>query len=189
MRRFAIFLAMICGFFIAAQPASAVNIAVDLTGQRIHVSSANGENYDWPISSGRSGFSTPHGSYRPTSLQRMHYSRKYHMSPMPYSIFFHGGYAIHGTYSTAELGRPASHGCVRLSPANAAQLFSMVQREGARISISGTPPGGESHYAAHKTHKSHTHLASRHRAHVHALAYAPQHKHKTLHQWWQNPGY
>jgi hypothetical protein len=92
----------------------------------------------------------------------MHYSHKYHMSPMPYSIFFAGGYAIHGTYSVAQLGRPASHGCIRLSPANAAQLFGMVKAEGAAISISGTPPastmfakahrrGGE-HYAAHKGH-------------------------------------
>jgi hypothetical protein len=70
----------------------------------------------------------------------MHYSHKYHMSPMPYSIFFLGGYAIHGTYATGYLGRPASHGCVRLSTEHAAILFHMVQAEGARISISGTPP-------------------------------------------------
>ncbi len=62
------------------------------------------------------------------------------MSPMPYSIFFAGGYAIHGTYSTASLGRPASHGCIRLAPGNAARLFHMVQTEGAEITISGTPP-------------------------------------------------
>ena len=95
----------------------------------------------WPISTARSGYATPRGSYAPTSLQRMHYSRKYHMSPMPYSIFFRGGYAIHGTYSTGALGRPASHGCVRLAPGNAAALYAMVQREGASISISGRRPG------------------------------------------------
>ena len=77
----------------------------------------------------------------------MHYSQKYHMSPMPYSIFFRGGYAIHGTYSTAELGRPASHGCVRLAPGNAARLFQMVSAEGAAISISGVPPQGRAIYA------------------------------------------
>jgi hypothetical protein len=71
----------------------------------------------------------------------MHYSRKYHMSPMPHSIFFRGGYAIHGTYAVGALGRPASHGCVRLAPGNAAKLFAMVQKEGARISISGSPAG------------------------------------------------
>ncbi len=174
MRKFAILFSMIGGLFCAAQPANAVSISIDLSSQRIHVVSNSGESYTWPISSARAGFSTPRGSYAPTSLQRMHYSHKYHNSPMPYSIFFHGGYAIHGTYSTAQLGHPASHGCVRLLPANAAQLFAMVQREGARISISGTPPGG-SMYAHRATHG-------------HALAYAPQRRHKTLHQWMRHPG-
>ena len=116
-----------------------VQVAIDLTHQRMHVDSAEGA-FDWPISSARSGFSTPHGSYAPTHLELMHYSKKYHMSPMPHAIFFRGGYAIHGTYSTASLGRPASHGCVRLSPGNATALYDMVRHEGARIAISGTPP-------------------------------------------------
>ena len=175
MRKLAILFALIGGLFAAAQPASAVTISIDLSAQRLHATTASGESYTWPISSARAGFTTPHGSYRPTSLQRMHYSHKYHMSPMPYSIFFRGGYAIHGTYSVAELGRPASHGCVRLAPANAALLFAMVQREGARISISGTPPGG-SMYARRAAHSGH------------ALAYAPQRAHKSLHQWMKHPG-
>ncbi len=116
-----------------------VQVAIDLTHQRMRVDSNEG-SFDWPISTARSGFSTPHGSYAPTHLELMHYSHKYHMSPMPHAIFFRGGYAIHGTYSTASLGRPASHGCVRLSPGNATQLYDMVRREGARIAISGTPP-------------------------------------------------
>jgi hypothetical protein len=74
------------------------------------------------------------------------------MSPMPYSIFFAGGYAIHGTYSVAQLGRPASHGCIRLSPGHAQQLFQMVKAEGASISISGTPPRSTMFAKAHKTH-------------------------------------
>ncbi len=136
-----------CGLVACAATAEAkVQVAIDLTSQTMHVNSAVG-SYTWPISSARSGFSTPHGSYAPTNLERMHYSRKYHMSPMPYSIFFRGGYAIHGTYSTAELGRPASHGCVRLAPGNAARLFQMVQAEGASISISGTPPQTRTYYA------------------------------------------
>ena len=122
-----------------AQAQALVRVQIDLTHQRMHVTSAEGD-YDWPISSARSGFSTPGGSYAPTHLELMHYSKKYHMSPMPHAIFFRGGYAIHGTYETGSLGRPASHGCVRLSPGNAARLYSMVQSEGARIGISGTPP-------------------------------------------------
>ncbi len=116
-----------------------VQVAIDLTHQRMRVQSAEG-SYDWPISSARSGFYTPNGSFAPTHLELMHYSHKYHMSPMPHAIFFRGGYAIHGTYSTGSLGRPASHGCVRLSPGNATSLYNMVRSEGARISISGTPP-------------------------------------------------
>lgn len=130
-------------FFISTNWAEAtVSVAIDLTHQRMHVESGRGR-YDWPISSARSGFYTPGGSFAPTHLELMHYSRKYHMSPMPHAIFFRGGYAIHGTYSTASLGRPASHGCVRLSPGNAASLYTMVKAEGARISISGTPPASQ----------------------------------------------
>ena len=138
---------------LAAPAAHAtVHVAIDLTHQRMHVNGDEG-SYDWPISSARSGFSTPGGSYAPTHLELMHYSKKYHMSPMPHAIFFRGGYAIHGTYSTASLGRPASHGCVRLSPGNAATLYAMVQHEGARISISGTPPSSAP-FAVARHHRS-----------------------------------
>ena len=129
---------LLLGFGGGAADAT-VSVAIDLTHQRMHVVASRG-TYDWPVSSARSGFYTPGGSFAPTHLERMHYSKKYHMSPMPYSIFFRGGYAIHGTYATGALGRPASHGCVRLSPGHAAALYRMVQSEGARISISGTPP-------------------------------------------------
>ena len=127
--------------FGALTPAQArVTVQIDLSAQRMYVQSSSGA-WTWPISSGRSGFGTPGGSYAPTHLARMHYSRKYNMAPMPHAIFFRGGYAIHGTSETGALGRPASHGCVRLSPGNAAALFAMVQGEGARISISGSPAG------------------------------------------------
>jgi hypothetical protein len=80
---------------------------------------------------------------------------------MPYSIFFKGGYAIHGSYETRSLGRPASHGCVRLDPAHAALLYHMVQAEGATISITGTPPSPNYYAGGHRRHR---HYASRHRA-------------------------
>jgi L,D-transpeptidase catalytic domain len=178
MRVLGVLFALFIGLFGAVRTAQAVTIDVDLSSQTMHVTSAAGEEYTWPISSGRSGFHTPHGYYKPTSLQRMHYSRKYHMSPMPHSIFFRGGYAIHGTYETRALGRPASHGCVRLAPANAAKLFEMVKREGARIAINGVPPGGPQFAKVHH----------RHRHHATALAYAPtRHHHKTVKQWMRNP--
>jgi len=126
--------------FSAAAAKAEVIIDVDMTKQTMHVASSSGE-YTWPVSTARSGFSTPRGHFAPTGMERMHYSQKYHNSPMPYSIFFRGGYAIHGTYATAALGTPASHGCVRLSPEHARMLYEMVQREGATIAINGSPRG------------------------------------------------
>lgn len=167
-------------FVMTAAAEAKVQIHIDLSSQRMTVHSSSG-SYVWAVSTARSGYVTPRGSYGPTSLQRMHYSRKYHMSPMPHSIFFRGGYAIHGTYSTGALGSPASHGCVRLAPGNAAALFAMVQREGARISISGSPPNrayasAKKKYGKHYAragHKKYKHYAAgRSRGHA-PMAYAP----------------
>ncbi|MFV0281392.1 MAG: L,D-transpeptidase [Rhodoblastus sp.] len=149
--------------FTAAAQAK-VRIHIDLSSQRMTVNSSSG-SYVWPVSTARAGYVTPRGTYSPYSLRRMHYSRKYHMSPMPHSIFFRGGYAIHGTGAVGALGRPASHGCVRLAPGHAAALFAMVKREGATISITGAAP--HRHYASGKK-KYRAHYAKagkKHRAH------------------------
>ena len=175
MRNFVYFIALIAALIVAPLAAQAkVRISVDLSSQRMNVQSDSGASYSWPISSARSGYSTPRGTYHPTSLQTMHRSKKYHNSPMPHSIFFAGGYAIHGTYAVGALGSPASHGCVRISPANAATLFSLVRSEGAVINIFGSAP--VHHYAQHQGHHSaHVHLARHNRAVPSALGYAPMH--------------
>ncbi len=144
---------------------AAVNIEVDLSHQTMQVTSGNGETHVWPVSTARKGFVTPRGHYRVQSLQAMHYSRKYHNSPMPHSIFFKGGYAIHGTYATGSLGAPASHGCIRLSPDHAAQLYQMVEAEGARISITGSVDRGNAPVLRDRDDRqvaSDTHHRSRH---------------------------
>jgi len=128
-------------------PSGPVNIRVSLGAQAMTVSVGGEVLYRWPISSGRIGYNTPHGTYHPQRLAVMWRSHKFHMSPMPHSIFFRGGYAIHGTYATAYLGARASHGCIRLSPGHAATLFSLVRGAGmshTRITISGltSPLGG-----------------------------------------------
>jgi hypothetical protein len=141
MRRIAAVFAFLVLCLGLPQAAGAVvRINIDLGSQTMRVSNGSGESYTWPVSTARSGFVTPRGVYKPQRLVPMHYSRKYNMSPMPHSIFFRGGYAIHGTSEARALGRPASHGCVRLSKANAAALFAMVKREGAVIAINGTSP-------------------------------------------------
>ncbi len=133
---------------------AAVDIEVNLSNQTMQVTSGDGETQVWPVSTARKGFVTPRGRYRVQSLQAMHYSRKYHNSPMPHSIFFKGGYAIHGTYATGSLGAPASHGCIRLSPEHAAQLYEMVEAEGARISITGTVGRGDAETARGRDDRS-----------------------------------
>ena len=172
MRIYALLIAAFVAVFGLSRSAeAAVTIQIDLSAQRMHVTSSKGD-YTFAISSARAGFVTPRGSYRPQRLEKMHYSRKYHMSPMPHSIFFRGGYAIHGTGSVGQLGRPASHGCIRLAPGNAALLYAMVKAEGARISISGSPPRSTM-YAKVKPHHTATRLAGQHQRHQNPLAYAP----------------
>ncbi len=110
--------------------AAAVIVHIDRSRQTMAVVVDGVPRYTWPVSTGRPGYGTPGGTYHPEMLARRWFSRKYHNSPMPHAMFFHGGIAIHGTYETAWLGRPVSHGCVRLDPAHAAVLFGLVQQEG-----------------------------------------------------------
>jgi hypothetical protein len=180
MRKFFQLLAVFPGLFALPLAAQAkVRITVDLSSQQMDVRSDGGASYSWPISSARAGYVTPNGVYSAVSLQTMHRSKKYHNSPMPHSIFFHGGYAIHGTYDVGALGRPASHGCVRISPANAATLFSLVRSEGATIEIVGSPPpshrfASESRHPRHYAHAHRAHYARSGHGHpTSALSYAP----------------
>jgi lipoprotein-anchoring transpeptidase ErfK/SrfK len=114
-------------------PASAsVQVRISLSQQSMHVN-VDGTHYaTWAISTGRQGYGTPAGTYRPQSMHKMHYSRRYNWTPMPHSIFFYYGFAIHGTSEVRNLGRPASAGCIRLSPGNARTLFGLVSRHGMR---------------------------------------------------------
>jgi len=104
---------------------------VNLSSQRMDVYVDGAPRYSWPVSTARAGYRTPTGTFRPTAVVRYHRSTIYSGSPMPYSIFFLRGYAIHGSYEVKYLGRPASHGCIRLAPSNAAALYSLVQQHGA----------------------------------------------------------
>jgi hypothetical protein len=162
-----------------------VSIDVNLSQQRMHVVSETGATYDWPISSGRPGHRTPTGHFRPQALYKMVHSWKYNNTPMPNSIFFTGNFAIHGATAIGQLGHPASHGCVRLAPENAATLFALVSHEGAEIAIEGAPPSqmaDNPHRAGHKLA-----FAQRKRMKDQALSYAPTPRYKTLKQWMLNP--
>jgi lipoprotein-anchoring transpeptidase ErfK/SrfK len=124
---------------LAMAPARAdVMVHIDKYSQRMAVSIDGTPRYNWPVSTGRNGYGTPSGVFRPQMMARRWFSRRYYNSPMPHSIFFYHGFAIHGTYELSQLGGPASHGCVRLHPSHAAALFALIERDGrsnARIVI------------------------------------------------------
>jgi lipoprotein-anchoring transpeptidase ErfK/SrfK len=107
-----------------------LKIEIDLSSQTMRVDGGFFNRHNWRVSTARPGYRTPVGKFRPIRLERMWYSSKYENSPMPYSIFFLGGYAIHGTYEVKRLGRAVSHGCVRLAPTNARKLFELVKSYG-----------------------------------------------------------
>lgn len=115
-------------------PAQAASLVanVNISTQTMTVMKHGRIIHRWRVSTARKGYVTPRGSWRPTRMHKMWHSRKYEMAPMPYSVFYHGGYAIHGTNSVKRLGKPASHGCVRLDTANAKRFYSLVKEIGAK---------------------------------------------------------
>lgn len=110
--------------------AAALVAKVDVASQTMQVIHHGRVIHTWPVSTARAGYVTPAGSWRPKRMHRMWHSRKYDMSPMPYSVFYDGGYAIHGTNAVSRLGTPASHGCVRLETVNAKAFYELVQTVG-----------------------------------------------------------
>jgi lipoprotein-anchoring transpeptidase ErfK/SrfK len=126
-----------------APPEPTLFAVIDLSSQTMTVSDKNGEIASWKISSARGGYRTPTGTYTPHYTARMHYSKQYHFSPMPYSVFFNEGVAVHGTNDLRNLGRPASHGCVRSHPKNAKIFYNLVQKHGmqmTRVTVRGKAP-------------------------------------------------
>jgi lipoprotein-anchoring transpeptidase ErfK/SrfK len=122
---------LLCAQFFTID-ASAANLVakINLSTQTMTVIQDGRTMYRWKVSTARSGYRTPTGSYSAKWLSKNHRSRKYNNAPMPFSIFFNGGYAVHGTTDIRRLGTPASHGCVRLHPQNAAVLYSLTQANG-----------------------------------------------------------
>lgn len=125
---------LVCVLFaLLASPAFASNIfiVVDISDQKMFVSVDGKPSLEFDVSTGRKGYTTPTGRYGVERMYRKYHSKKYDGAPMPYSIFFHDGFAIHGTTDIKRLGTIASHGCVRLHPDNAKALFELVKDAGA----------------------------------------------------------
>jgi L,D-transpeptidase catalytic domain len=118
-------------FFAASAAQAKISITVDKNSQTMTVAVDGVERYQWPVSSGNPSHETPNGSFRAFRMEEDHYSKEFDDAPMPHSIFFtKEGHAIHGTESEGRLGTPVSHGCVRLSRANATTLYALVEQQG-----------------------------------------------------------
>jgi lipoprotein-anchoring transpeptidase ErfK/SrfK len=134
MRRFFVTFLALLFIQIHSPSAFAANLIakISLSSQTMTVSRNGIVRHRWKVSTARRGYVTPKGSWRAKWLSRNHRSRKYDNAPMPYAVFFNGGYAVHATYDLKRLGRPASHGCIRLHPENAAAFFSLARRYGLK---------------------------------------------------------
>src|SRR4051812_18534103 len=121
---------------------AALLIKVDKSAQTLTVTRDGQTLHTWPVSTGRTGYATPSGNFTTFRMEAEHFSKECDDAPMPHSVFFtKQGHAIHGSYDTKRLGSPASHGCVRLAPANAATLFTLVKQEGlsnTRVVLTGS---------------------------------------------------
>ncbi|WP_425417852.1 L,D-transpeptidase [Oricola indica] len=135
MKRFLASVVLAAAVVVSGATASLANrlvAHVDISRQTMTVKKDGRTLYNWRVSTARKGYRTPTGKWSPTRMHKMWHSRKYNMSPMPYSIFFYGGYAIHGTNAVKALGRPASHGCIRLDTGNARKLYQLTKQVGPR---------------------------------------------------------
>jgi hypothetical protein len=132
-----------------------IAIAIDKSTQSMTVAVDGAQRYVWPVSTGRHGYDTPGGAFKVNRMDADHFSQEWDNAPMPHTMFFDlHGHAIHGFFDVKHLGLPVSHGCVRLSPANAATLFSLVKAEGmanTSVVITGRTPGGNSPEIARRT--------------------------------------
>jgi lipoprotein-anchoring transpeptidase ErfK/SrfK len=127
-------------------------IEVDKTAQRMTVTVDGREVYKWTVATGGIDYDTPNGVFKPFRMEIAHHSDEWDNAPMPYSIFFtRTGNAVHGTYEQRSLGHPVSHGCVRVSLANAAALWGLVKRQkmaNTTVVVTGDIPGAKPSPAA-----------------------------------------
>jgi hypothetical protein len=135
-------------FAVPAASSARANIlvSIDKTSQSMSVTVDGEPRYIWPVSTGRPGYDTPNGTFRPNRMDADHLSQEWDNAPMPHTIFFDmHGHAVHGFFDVKHLGLAVSHGCVRLSPDNAATLFDLVKTEGmanTTVIVAGRTPAG-----------------------------------------------
>ena len=168
----------------ATNPAApSILINIDKASQRMTVLLDGVQRYDWPVSTGKAGYSTPSGTFPALSMNKVWYSKEWDNAPMPHAIFFmKDGHAIHGSYEVKHLGKAVSHGCVRISPQNAATLYTLVEKTGLKNTqgvLAGDTPGGEAKVAksaSSRTRHSQSAATSRTRhSHLASRSFRPRH--------------
>jgi hypothetical protein len=131
---------------LAAPARAEIVVNIDKNTQTMTVAVDGAQRYVWPVSTGRPGYDTPNGTFRPNRMDADHLSQEWDNAPMPHAIFFDmKGHAIHGFFDVKHLGSPVSHGCVRISPDHATTLFNLVSTEGMKattVVVSGRTPAG-----------------------------------------------
>jgi hypothetical protein len=155
-------------FELALTPPASANILVtiDKSNQQMSVDVDGAQRYLWPVSTGRPGYDTPSGTFKPNRMDADHFSQEWDNAPMPHAIFFDlDRHAIHGFFDVKRLGSAVSHGCVRLSPDHAQTLFNLVKAEGmseTKVVVAGRTPEGDntpvarSHLPVNQTHYGQT---------------------------------
>jgi hypothetical protein len=139
-------LALALSLPLAGAARANILVNIDKTTQSMSVTVDGSPRYIWPVSTGRPGYDTPNGTFKPNRMDADHLSQEWDNAPMPHTIFFDlHGHAVHGFFDVKHLGLAVSHGCVRLSPDHAATLFDLVKAEGmanTSVVIGGRTPGG-----------------------------------------------
>jgi hypothetical protein len=112
-------------YTLVSLPSSTVDVELWL-GERM----GRFGDLEFPMLGGKPGHETPRGAFRVEWRNRMHYSRQFNNAPMPYSVFFRGGAAIHeGSLSVR------SHGCIHVARSVAAKIFSNVRDRETRVIV------------------------------------------------------
>lgn len=130
LRKFALMVALLAGATVSVPAKADVVAVIDINKQTVEVKVNGFTRHVFAASTARPGFFTPIGTFKAEKMFVMAYSNLYNNAPMPNAVFFHYGWAIHGTTDVAKLGRPASAGCVRLHPQNAKILFDLIKTHG-----------------------------------------------------------
>jgi hypothetical protein len=132
---------------LASAAQADILISIDKSTQHMTVAVDGAQRYDWPVSTGRPGYDTPTGNFKPNRMDADHFSQEWDNAPMPHAIFIDlQGHAIHGFFDVKHLGLPVSHGCIRLSPDHAATLFDLVKAQtmaNTKVVIAGRTPNGD----------------------------------------------